>query len=81
MRLNHHRRRVSYVIRKEGRDMNALPQSEIPAGPLTPETWEAPIRVRLAPFVEFSQQLDEALERLVIQWQDKAAPCATRRGR
>jgi hypothetical protein len=59
--------------------MNALPQSEIPAGPLAPESWEAPIRVSLAPYLEFSQALDNALEQLVIRWQDKAAPFATRR--
>jgi hypothetical protein len=59
--------------------MNALPQSELPAGPLAPETWEAPIRVRLVPFVDFSEWLDEQLEQLVLRWRDKAAPCANRR--
>jgi len=79
MRLNQNQRLVSYVLGKESRDMNGLPQSELPAGPLTPECWEAPIRVRLAPYEAFSQWLDKELEKLILRWQDKAAPCASRR--
>ena len=59
--------------------MNALPKSDILTGPLAKGTWEAPIRVRLVPFVDFSEWLDKQLEQLVLRWQDKAAPCATRR--
>ena len=61
--------------------MNALPQSEIPAGPLAPECWEVPIRVRLEPFVDFSEWLDKQLDQLVVRWQDKAAPSAGRHRR
>jgi hypothetical protein len=61
--------------------MNALPQSETPAGPLAPECWEVPIRVHLEPFVDFSEWLDKQLEQLVVRWQDKAAPSATHRSR
>ena len=58
--------------------MNAQPQSESPAGSLTQETWDVPIRVRLVPYVDFSEWLEKQLEQLVLRWQDKAAPCATR---
>ena len=58
--------------------MNAEPQSETPAGTLTQECWEVPIRVRLVPYVDFSEWLDNQLDQLVLRWQDKAAPCAMR---
>jgi hypothetical protein len=61
--------------------MNTQPQSETPAGALTRECWDVPIRVRLVPYVAFSRWLDEELEKLVLCWQDKAAPCALRRRR
>ncbi len=61
--------------------MNTQPQSEAPAGTLTRELWDVPIRVRLEPYVAFSRRLDEELEKLVGQWQGKAAPCALRRRR
>ncbi len=57
--------------------MNALPQSQTSAGPLTQECWDVPIRVRLVPYVDFSEWLEKQLEHLVLRWQDKAAPCAT----
>ena len=56
--------------------MNTQPQSETPAGALTREQWDVPIRVRLVPYVAFSRWLDEELQKLVLRWQDKAAPCA-----
>jgi hypothetical protein len=56
--------------------MNAQPQSETPAKPLPRERWDVPIRVRLEPYVAFSRRLDGELEKLVLQWQGKAAPCA-----
>jgi hypothetical protein len=59
--------------------MNALPESETPAGPLAQETWDAPIRVRLVPYVDFSEWMDNQLDLLVLRWKDKAAPCAIRR--
>ena len=55
--------------------MNTQPQSETPTGALTRELWDVPIRVRLVPYVAFSQWLDEELEKLVLRWQEKAAPC------
>jgi hypothetical protein len=62
--------------------MNTQPQSEIPAKKaLTRELWDVPIRVRLVPYVAFSGWLDEELQKLVLRWQDKAAPCATRKRR
>jgi hypothetical protein len=60
--------------------MNAQPQSEIPAE-LTPESCEMPIRIGLAPFEAFVESLEKQLEQLVLRWQHKAAPCATRRRR
>ena len=56
--------------------MNTQPQSEMPAGALTREHWDVPIRVGLVPYATFSHWLDEELEKLVLRWQDKAAPCA-----
>jgi hypothetical protein len=56
--------------------MNTQPQSETPAGGLTRELWDVPIRVRLVPYVDFSRWLDAELEKLVLRWQGKAAPCA-----
>ena len=56
--------------------MNTQPQSETPAGTLTREHWDVPIRVGLVPYVAFSHWLDEELDKLVLRWQDKAAPCA-----
>jgi hypothetical protein len=56
--------------------MNAQPQSESPAGNLTRDIWDVPIRVRLVPYVAFSQWLEEELDKLVVRWQGKAAPCA-----
>ena len=61
--------------------MNAEPQSKVPAQALTRDLWDVPIRVGLVPYVEFSQWLDGELEKLIARWQDKAAPCATRRRR
>jgi hypothetical protein len=58
--------------------MNAEPQSETATGSLAPECWDVPIRVRLVPYVGFSDWLDNQLEQLVLRWQDKAAPCASR---
>jgi hypothetical protein len=55
--------------------MNTQPQSEMPAGTLTRELWDVPIRVRLVPYVAFSHWLDDQLDKLVLRWQDKAAPC------
>jgi hypothetical protein len=56
--------------------MNTQPQSESPTGTLTRELWDVPIRVRLEPFVSFSTWLEEQLDKLVLRWQDKAAPCS-----
>jgi len=56
--------------------MNTEPQSETAAGALTREYWDVPIRVRLMTYVAFSQWLDDELDKLVLQWRDKAAPCA-----
>ncbi len=56
--------------------MNTQPQSETPAPTLPRQRWDVPIRVRREPYVAFSQWLDEELEKLVLQWQCKAAPCA-----
>jgi hypothetical protein len=61
--------------------MHAQPQSEAPTGALTRELWDVPIRVRLVPYVAFSRWLDEELDKLVLRWQDKAAPCALRKRR
>jgi hypothetical protein len=61
--------------------MNTEPQSEPTVGTLTREHWDVPIRVRLAPFMAFSEWLDGELEKLVLRWQDRAAPCALRRRR
>ena len=61
--------------------MNTQPQSETPAESLTREHWDVPIRVRLAPYVAFSHWLDGEIEKLVLRWQGKAAPCALRRRR
>jgi hypothetical protein len=61
--------------------MNTQPQFETPAGALTRDHWDVPIRVRLVPYVAFSRLLDEELEKLVLRWQHKAAPCALRRPR
>lgn len=47
-----------------------------PAGSLTRAHWDVPIRVRLVPYVRFTQWMDEELGKLVDQWQDKAAPAA-----
>ncbi len=56
--------------------MNTLPQSAPPVGTLARKCWDVPIRVRLVPFVAFGSWLDEELEKLVVRWQGKAAPCA-----
>ena len=56
--------------------MNTQSQSETPAGALTSEHWDVPIRVGLAPYVAFSRWLDGELQKLVTHWQGKAAPCA-----
>ena len=69
-------RHVSYVEERKAVIMNAQSQSESPAGTLTPDYWDVPIRVRLVPYVEFSQWLDEELSKLIVRWQGKAAPCA-----
>ena len=58
--------------------MNTQPQSKTHPGALTREIWDVPIRVRLVPYVAFSHWLDEELDKLVLCWQDKAAPCALR---
>jgi hypothetical protein len=56
--------------------MNTQPQSETPAEALTRDLWNVPIRVRLVPYLAFSHWLEEELDKLVVRWQDKAAPCA-----
>jgi hypothetical protein len=56
--------------------MTTQPQPATPAGALTRELWDVPIRVRLVPYVAFSGWLDEELEKLIARWQGKAAPCA-----
>jgi len=56
--------------------MNTQSQTETPVGDLARKCRDVPIRVRLVSFVAFSHWLDEELEKLVIRWQDKAAPCA-----
>lgn len=61
--------------------MNTQPQSETPTGALIRELWDVPIRVRLEPYVAFSRWLDAELQKLVLQWQDRAAPCAKFRRR
>ncbi|MEI8376419.1 MAG: hypothetical protein WCJ35_26680 [Planctomycetota bacterium] len=57
--------------------MNTKSQSTPPVGVVTHKCWQVPIRVRLVPFVAFSSWLDEELEKLVLRWQGKAAPCAS----
>jgi hypothetical protein len=49
-------------------------------GSLAATCWDVPIRVRLAPYVQFSRWLDGELEKLVERWSGRAAPSA-RRGR
>ena len=57
--------------------MNTQPQIETLTGALlTREHWDVPIHVRMVPYVAFTQWLDGELDKLVLQWQDKAAPCA-----
>jgi len=56
--------------------MNTQPQSETPTSALAREAWDVPIRVGLVPYVAFSHWVDEELDKLVLRWQDKAAPCA-----
>ena len=56
--------------------MNTQPQSETAPGAQTREHWDVPIRVRLVPYVAFSHWLDEELDKLVLHWKDKAAPCS-----
>jgi hypothetical protein len=55
-------------------------QSEF-AGALGRGHWDVPIRVRLAPYVDFSRWLDGELEKLVTRWADRAAPGAKFQGR
>ena len=58
--------------------MKSHPQYDVLSGSLARNHWNVPIRVRLAPYVEFSRWLDAELEKLVRQWSDKAAPNASR---
>jgi len=81
MHLNQNHRPVSNVKEKERPAMNTQPQSELPAEALIRESWDAPIRVARAPYTAFSQWLDAELQKLILRWQDKAAPCARRRRR
>ena len=59
--------------------MNSQPQSKPPAGSLTRENWDVPIRVGRESYVAFSRWLDGELEKRVSRWRDKAAPCAQAR--
>jgi hypothetical protein len=61
--------------------MMKIPNLTASAGPLTREHWDVPIRVRLVPYVEFSQWMDGELDKLVDHWWDKAAPCAKKNRR
>jgi hypothetical protein len=59
--------------------MKTLQKQIHSTGVLARDHWDVPIRVRLVPFVEFSHWMDEALEQLIDQWWDKAAPCAKKK--
>lgn len=61
--------------------MKSHSESLVPSGTFTREHWNVPIRVRLAPYVEFCRRLDQQLEKLVERWVDQAAPSANRRRR
>ncbi len=42
--------------------------------PIARNHWDVPLRVGLVPFVYFSEQLDDQLEKLIERWNHESAP-------